>query len=333
VQALYDQLLATLQTLDVNKEISPESVTIYQPACETFQNKNMVGKAVLMAGLFGLGLGLAILFLLDRLDDRMNSFTELVELFDEDLLGQIPCERKADKSGIIPILQPNDQRHPFVEAYRNLRSSLLYMLPAEPRLRTLLVTSSVPGDGKSMTAANLAVTMAAGGARVLLVDADLRKGNLHHRFDIKPDAGFSEVFLQDANWRQAVKKTAQPNLWLLPRGTVTQQSSEFFIGPVMEKFLKESGQEYDYVLLDTAPVMAADDVTSLAPRVDGVIFVVRAEYTSSRVARSALDMLYQRKAKILGLVFNSVQVNSGNYYYYHHYQDYHKPEASKSVAS
>ena len=78
------------------------------------------------------------------------------------------------------------------------------------------------------------------------------------------------------------------------------------------------------MLIDTAPVMAADDVTSLAPRVDGVIFVIRAEYTSSRVAHASLNMLYQRKAKVLGLVFNSVHVSTGGYYAYYRYQDYHK---------
>jgi len=325
VQALYDQLLATLQTLDVNKEISPESVTIYEPASDSFPDKTMFGKGLTMAGILGLGFGLVILLLLDRVDDRMNSFTELEELFDEDVLGQIPRERKAGKAGIIPALQPDDQRHPFVEAYRNLRSSLLYMTHAEPRPRTLLVTSSVPGDGKSMTATNLAITMAMGGSRVLVVDADLRKGNLHNRLNVdSKDGGFSDVFLLGTNWRPLVKETAIPNLFLLPRGATTQRSSEFFIGPVMEKFLKESAQEYDYVLIDTAPVMAADDVTSLAPRVDGVIFVVRAEYTSSRVAHAALNMLYQRKANVLGLVFNSVHVSTGDYYYYYRYQDYRK---------
>ena len=324
VQSLYDQLLATLQTLDVNKEISPESVTVYEPASDSIPDKTLLNKGLFIAGILGLGLGLVILFMLDRVDDRMSSFMELEEIFDEEVLGQIPRETKPGKSGIIPALQPDDQRHPFVEAYRNLRSSLLYMTHISPQPRILLVTSSVPGDGKSLTATNLAITIAMGGSRVLLVDADLRKGNLHSRFDIQADTGFSEVFLQGTDWRQVVKETSVPNLKLLPRGKVTQRSSEFFIGPDMDKFLKESSQAYDYVLIDTAPVMAADDVTSLAPRVDGVIFVIRAEYTSSRVAHAALNMLYQRKAKVLGLVFNSVHVSTGDYYYYHRYQDYHK---------
>ena len=324
VQNLYDQLLATLQTLDVNKEISPESVTIYENASDPSPDNALPTKGLLTAGSLGLLAGLALLMLLDRLDDRMNSFTELQEVFDEDVLGQIPRMRKLDRKGVIPPLQPDDQRHPFVEAYRNLRSSLLYMAQTEPRPRTLLITSSVPGDGKSLTATNLAITMAMGGSRVLLVDADLRKGNLQKRLNIEAQTGFSDLFLKGTDWHQPVRETSVANLFLMPRGPTTQRSSEFFIGPIMEKFLQEASQEYDYVLIDTAPVMAADDVTSLAPRVDGIIFVVRAEYTSSRVAHSALNMLYQRKANVLGVVFNSVHVSAGDYYYYYRYQDYHK---------
>ncbi|HEX9046810.1 MAG TPA: polysaccharide biosynthesis tyrosine autokinase [Verrucomicrobiae bacterium] len=325
VQSLYDQLIATLQTLDVNKEISPESVTVYQPASDAQPDQTQFKKALGMAGALGLAVGLLILFLLDRVDDRMNSFTELEELFEENVLGQIPREHKKGRAGIIPALQPDDQRHPFVEAYRNLRSSLLYMNHSEPRPRCLLVTSSVPGDGKSLTATNLAITMAMGGSRVLLVDADLRKGNLHNRLEVDPKkGGVSEVFTQGVDWRGCVAETKLKDLYLLPRGTTTQRSSEFFIGPAMETFLKEVREAYDYVVIDTAPVMAADDVTSLAPRVDGVLFVVRAEHTSARVARAALNMLYQRKAKVLGLVFNSVHVSVGDYYYYYRYSDYHK---------
>jgi len=323
IQSLYDQLLATLQTLDVNKDISPESVTVYQPASDAFPDTELV-KKLLIASVLGLILGLVILFLIDRVDDRMNSFTEFQELFDEEILGQIPRERNPTKSGILPFVHAEDERHPFVEAYRSLRSSLLYTAEINKRPHTLLITSSIPGDGKSVTTANLAITLAMGGSRVLLVDADLRKGSLHTRFNIQADTGLSEVLSQNIDWHPAVKETGVANLSLLPRGKTTQRSSEFFLGQVMDKFLKDANKEYDYVLIDTAPVMAADDVTSLAPRVDGVIFVIRAEHTSARVARAALEMLYQRKANILGVVLNSVRATSGDYYYYYHYKDYHK---------
>ena len=325
VQALYNSLLATLETLDINKDISPETVTIYQPACEAFPDKTLLSKGLAIAGVLGLLLGVAVLILLERVDDRINSFTELQEMFNEDVLGQIPREKKDIKAGLLPFVQPDDKRHPFVESYRNLRSSLVYMAAMSTRPHTLLVTSAVPNDGKSLTAANLAITLAMGGTRVLLVDADLRKGALHKRFKLEAGTGLSEALAQNTDWRPSVKDTNVPNLRLLQRGATTQRSSELFMGPVMEKFLREANQEYEYVLFDTAPVMAADDVTSLAPLVDGVIFVIRAEYTSARVARAALDMLYQRKARVLGLVFNSVRATSGDYYYYYRYSDYYKP--------
>jgi succinoglycan biosynthesis transport protein ExoP len=329
IQSLNDSLLATLQTLDVNKDISPESVTIYEAAINASPDKTMVKKGLTTAGAIGLVLGLVMLLLLDRVDDRLNSFTELEELFDEDVLGQIPRERKPPRGGIMPFVQADDQRHSFIESYRNLRSSLLYMAQTGTRPHTLLITSSVPNDGKSMTAANLAIMLAMGGARVLLVDADLRKGNLSRRFNIEADAGMFEVLSQGMDWRSLAKETGVANLRLLPRGATTQRSSEFFLGPVMNKFLQESIKEYDYVLIDTAPVMAADDVTSLAPLVDGVIFVIRAEFTSARVARAALDMLYQRKARVLGLVFNSVRATASDYYSYYRYRDYYKTDPAK----
>jgi Mrp family chromosome partitioning ATPase len=134
---------------------------------------------------------------------------------------------------------------------------------------------------------------------------------------------------QGLDWHKAVRETGFTRLFLLPRGAITHRSSEFFIAPVMEKFLQETVKDYDCVLIDTAPVMAADDVTSLAPRVDGVIFVVRAEYTSARVARAALDMLYQRKARLLGLVFNSSRPVTGDYYNYHRYKNYYSENVPK----
>ena len=331
IQSLYDSLLATLQTLDVNKDISPETVTIYEPASDAFPDKTLLKKGPMIAGAIGLVLGVVMLLLLDRVDDRLNSFTELEELFDEDVLGQIPRERKPARGRVMPFVQADDQRHSFIESYRNLRSSLLYMAQTGTRPHTLLITSSVPNDGKSMTAANLAIMLAMGGARVLLVDADLRKGTLRSRFNIEADAGLFEVLSQGKDWRSVVKETAVANLRLLPRGATTQRSSEFFIGPVMVKFLQDSIKEYDYVLIDTAPVMAADDVTSLAPLVDGVIFVVRAEHTSARVARAALDMLYQRKARVLGLVFNSVRATASDYYSYYRYRDYYKSDPAKKA--
>ena len=324
IQALYDRLLSTMQTLDVNKEINPESVTIMEKASPAFPDVPELSKRLPMAALLGLAISVGLLMLIDRLDDRMNSLTELAELFDENVLAQIPREKSEGKAHDLALLQADDVRHGFLEAFRSIRSSLLYASETGKPPRTILVTSSEPNDGKSMTAANLAITMALGGARVLLVDADLRKGLLHERLKLPSQPGLTEAFTQGLNWKDLVRPTAFASLSFLPRGSTTQKSSELFLGPVAQKFLQEAAASYDYVLVDTAPVMAADDVTTLAPHMDGVIFVIRAERTSARVARVSLETLTRRRAQILGIVFNAVRTTSGDYYHYYKYKDYYK---------
>ena len=323
IQALYDRLLATMQTLDVNKEITPESVTIMEPASRPYRYKSEVWKQLGIGSLVGMALSVLLLLFIDRLDDRMISFTELKELFDEEVVGQIPREKSYGPAKQVALLAPKDERHTFVEAYRNLRSSLLYMAEPEARPKILLVTSSVPNEGKSLTSANLAITLASSGSRVLLVDADARKGALHNRFEVPAIPGFTEVLEQGMNWEAVIQTTKYPNLFLLPQGTFTPNASELFISPVTKDFLRNAAAKFDYVLLDTVPIMAADDVTSLAPHVDGVIFVIRAEFTSARVARAALYALYQRQARVLGLIFNSARPSFEDYYYYR-YKGYYK---------
>ena len=323
IQALYDRLLQTMQTLDVNKEISPESVTIMEKASPATPDRVKSVKQLFIGLLGGLALSVLVLMILNRLDDRMCSFTELQELFDEPVLGQVPKQKPARKGEVIGLIQPNDERHSFLEAYRNIRSSLLFMTESGTRPKTLLLTSTVPNDGKSLTSANMAVTLASSGSRVLLVDADLRKGALHRYFGVEAKPGLTEALAESLPWEPMVHATRYENLSFLPRGSLTHKSSEFFVGQATKKFLKEAGEKFDYVIVDTAPVMAADDVTSLAPSIDAVIFVIRADHTSARIARAALDLLYNRQVRVLGLVFNSVSPTSIDYYYYYKYQDYY----------
>lgn len=332
VQNLYDRLLQTMQAVGVDKDIIPESVTILERASVPEPDRLSLSISLTLAGLVGLMVGMGLLLIVERFDDRMNTLVELQDHFEEPVLGQIPRERSG-RNGELALLQPQDERHAFAEAYRNVRSSLLFMPSSNgnEKPRILLVTSSIPNDGKSMTTANLAITLALGGARVLLVDADLRKGVLHRRFGVDNSAGFSEVLQQKAVWKDVVRSTAVSNLWVIPSGTPSQNSSELFLQPLTRQVLQEMAAEYDYVVLDTPPVMAADDVTTLAPLAHGVIFVIRAQHTSARVARAALDLLYQRNVNVLGLVFNAVNPRTGEYYYYSRYKDYyHRSSRAKA---
>lgn len=328
LQNISDSLFATESTVDLTTQASPESVSILEPATPAIHAKKGTVQKTAIAGLLGLAAAAALLMMIDRLDDRPQSFSEMQDLFDETILGQIPRVKVKDKKEGAPIIKEEDDRHAFVEAYRNLRSSIIFFGSPEDHPKIILVTSAIPGDGKSLTTANLAITIARSGSRVLLVDADLRRGLLHKHFGIQATPGLSEVLNEKCAWPQAVAQNSVPNLFILPRGAAPQYPGELFLKAIREQFLKEAEAQYDYVLIDSAPVMAADDVSNLAPYVDGVLMVVRASHTSGRIARAALDLLHLRKANVLGIVFNGVKPTGGDYYYYR-YKDYY----SKSTAA
>lgn len=316
LQSLYDRLQATMQTLSTDKDIRPETVTILERASTALPNTEDAVQSLLIAAGLGLLAALGLLLLLDRFDDRITSFTDLQDIFDEPVLCQVPREIVLNENGKLDLIHPNDERHAFAESYRNLRSSLLYMGEGNKLPKLLVVTSSIPGEGKSVTAANLGITLAEAGGKVLLVDADLRKGTLHEYFQLSAGPGLTEALTGETNWTQVVHPTNTPGVAVLTRGRTARNPSELFLGPATKKFLAEVTAAYDIVLLDSAPVMAADDVATLAPQTEGAVFVLRANYTSARVARAALDLLYQRRVKVLGLALNAVAADSSEYYYY-----------------
>jgi capsular exopolysaccharide synthesis family protein len=322
LQNISDSLFATESTVNLEGQISPESVSILEPATAGALAAPPLVQRGAIAAILGLALSIGLLLFLDRLDDRPHSFTELEDLFDETVLGQIPHIRVKDKKAGVPILKEDDDRHALAEAYRNLRSSIMFEGSNEKRPRIILVTSAIPGDGKSMTAANLAVMLARSGTRVLLVDADLRRGRIHKQFEVPATPGLAEVLSEKQAWPSVVAQNSVPNLFIVPRGTAPRHPGELFVNAIKQQFLKEAGGKYDFILLDSPPIMAADDVSNLAPHVDGVLMVIRARFTSGRVARAALDLLYLRKANVLGIVFNDVRSSGGDYYYYK-YKEYY----------
>jgi len=327
LQGMYDGLLTTSRTLEVDKEVSPESVNILEPALPAVMVPQKAMQNLALAGSIGLAISLALLLWLDRMDDRPTSFSELESMFDETVVGQIPLDKtKVGKNGKdCPILQPEDERHALTEAYRSLRSSLIFMKSPREHPRCIAITSAIPNDGKSMTSSNLAITIARGGAKVLLVDADLRRGALHRRFGFESGSklGLSDVLAGKCLWTVALLHTDVPNLDLLPRGAIPPHPGELFLGKSAAEFLKSVAANYEFVLFDTPPVMAADDVSNLAPHLDGLLLVVRAGFTSARIAHAALDLLYLRRVSVLGVVFNAVEARSREYYYYYKYSDYY----------
>src|SRR5437660_6780229 len=330
LKTLYDRLTVNLKDIDVSQVTgSEDQVSIMEMATPPISVRPGLIKSLLIG--FGVGAlaGLAILILLDRIDDRMASFSEFQHHFSENILGQIPKEKTKDK---VDLLQPNDARHVFAESYRNIRSSIFFMPYEGPRPKSFLVTSAVPGEGKSTVSANLAITMAFSGARTLLIDCDLRRGALCEAFGITSKIGFSEVLKQEVNLREVVVPTAVPTLFVLSRGKPLSQPSEHLLRASTEALLKEIYQNYDYVIIDTSPVLAADDTTSLAPKIHATRFVVRLSYTSARLTKKALELLYGRQVNVPGVILNFVDTSLPEYYYYQYSEYYSTPAAPDGEA-
>jgi capsular exopolysaccharide synthesis family protein len=201
----------------------------------------------------------------------------------------------------------------------------------EPRPKTFLITSAVPGEGKSTVAANLAITISGGGSKTLLVDGDLRKGVAHEYFSKEASPGLSSVLTDQIGWKACAVSTSVTNLTLLPRGKVIAGTSEHFLSQNMDRLLLELYGEYDCIIIDSAPVLANDDTASLAPKIDATVFVVRAGVSSARLTRSALDALMKRQVNVLGLVLNAADGKSAEYYYYHKYGEYYSHSPSENL--
>ena len=326
IQSLYDRLLNLLQTVDVNKNLDQEVVSVMERATAAEATKTTVPLKLALATFAGLAAGLGIIFLVARFDDRFTSMNEVVEQFEEEIVGQVPDVTKTRTNGKLDLVEPDDARHMFAESYRNIRSSLLFMATTGERPKVILVPSATPSEGKSTVAANLARTMAFAGSRVLLIDADLRRGKLHEFFGTHREPGLAELLRHQGQVKDFILRDALPNLFVLPCGQPISDSGELFLSAGFDQLLKEVHQDFDHILIDSAPIFAADDATTLAPKMDGVLFVLRGSYTRARLARQALELLYQRQAKVLGLIFNRANAHSGSYYYYKYADYYHSPK-------
>jgi len=322
-QALYEKLLGVIQQVDVNRTLDQENVRVMDAASDPTPVRGTI--VFLVFGLAaGLALGLGLLYFVNRFDDRFASLTELTEQIPETVIGQVPQIHVSKRHPALDLSGADLSHHAFAEAFRNIRSWVLFSCEKSKQPKMLLVASSVPVEGKSTVASNLALALALAGARVLLVDADLRRTGLHILFGLPGDTGLADVLEQRAAYENLIQPTKAANLWLLPAGSATLNPGELFLAPSCDLFLARIRTQYDYVILDSAPLLAADDTANLAPKVDAVLYLVRANFTSARHAREGLNQLRQRKAHILGLIFNrSTGTRASGYHYgykdYYHY--------------
>jgi capsular exopolysaccharide synthesis family protein len=285
-----------------------------------------IRRSLVMATLAGLALALALVGGLTYLDDTVKTPEDVAQKLQVPFLGMVPKvpATKALLSGDVP--------HTFGEAFRSLRTALAFSNGAASG-RVIVVTSSQPLEGKTTTASNLAIALALGGEKVLLVDADLRRPNLHRTLGIENTVGLSHLLTDQASARDAIRQCSTPNLWVMTAGMVPPNPSELLASDRMKTLLSPAHGWFDWVIVDTPPVLAVTDAVILAPLAAGVAFVIRSEMTPRRHVRRALETLMTGQPKLHGVVLNGVDLERNKYYYSRYYGYEHTHYYKASAAS
>lgn len=210
-----------------------------------------------------------------------------------------------------------DHSSPVSERYRTIRTNIQFATAANHAIKTLVVTSSGPGEGKSTTAANLAVVFASSGQRVLLVDADMRKPTVHKTFLLENRVGLSNVVSSDVTINEAIQRSTIPNLSIMTSGPKAPNPSELLASARMDQLVTNLKEAFDFVIFDMPPVVAVTDAQIMSSKADGTLLVIRENVTRKDSLLKARELLAMVKANVLGAVYNgSTDEKDQGYYYY-----------------
>ncbi|MCA9920984.1 MAG: polysaccharide biosynthesis tyrosine autokinase [Anaerolineales bacterium] len=336
LQEEQNQLEATKQSLTTSyasllsgsQRGASNTITVIEPA--QLPNKAVVASntvSVMTAAAIGFVLSAVAAYVLEFLDDTIKTPDQLARLTGLSTLAGI-AEIRSDPSGLITISKP---RSPTSEAYRVLRTAIQFAVADDKSKRVLLVSSAVPEEGKSTTAANLAIVMAQAGNRVLLVDADLRRPSQHRVFKVSNKRGLSDLMLQfeadgskDAMQKLlegAVQQTPVDDLSLITCGPIPPNPSELLASQKMDTMLEAAAIDYDFVILDSPPVLAVTDSMILSAKADAMLMVVRARKSRKQYVKDVTERLQEVNANVLGWVLNSLKPKSEGHSAYYYYRD------------
>ena len=294
-----------------------------------------VFRDTLVGGMVGFILSIIISMLLELFNLNVKSQDDLSKRYEIPVLGEIPnfnliTKRKfiLNRQMIMERLRKKEIKNKveknknieFIisEAYKSLRSNLNFTLRHEG-CKKIVISSPVPEDGKSTTATNIGISIAQTGAKVLIIDCDLRKGKLHRLFNVKYRPGLSDILSRSMDVKSVIYKTTYTNLSVMPMGTIPPNPSELLASVEMEELLNKLDNEYQYIIIDTPPVKVVSDALNLVKMVDGVLIVVRQGVTTYPCIASTISRYQFLNANILGFVLNGISLNQDEKNKYSYY--------------
>ncbi len=358
---LYEELVRKIKEAGINASFQNSSIRVADPARPGLKPVfPKIWLNLLLAFLSSAFLAVGIAVVSDVLDNTIRDPDQVTRLMKTEVIGSLPAVKDWRRrlspinahtsAGLLsgPHLNGNgagvknlavvvgesgyQALSTYEEAIRTLRNSIL-LTDFDRRLRSILLTSASPSEGKSTVAAHLAATHAGQGKRTLLIDGDLRRPSVHRLYQLPNSVGLSNVLLQQISWRDALVRMPEPEgLDILPAGPSTRRASDL-IGTGLAELVEEAAREYDLVVLDAPPLLGFAEPLQMASVVDGVIIVARAGDTSRTALASVITTLARLRANLVGVVLNEVhrEISPGYYYsYYNRYSKYYSDEAKSS---
>ena len=351
-KTIYTDFLQKTKQADIEKAEQSNHISIAQPAPRGQKVGPNRTNTVLIAFLLSLAVGIGLAFLLDHLDNRIKTVDDVNRYVRLPALGVIPeinasaprkllngLGVKQEKNGFalaggasnVASLTERKSAHAVAEAYRSLRTSVLLAAAGRPP-KTILVTSSQPGEGKTTTIVNTAICLSQLGAKVLLIDADMRRPRVHKAFGLNNRRGLSAYLSSNVRLRDLIQPTSVKNLSVLTAGLMPPNSADLVSSEKMRFMLNKLSHYYDHILIDSPPVHSVTDPLIMSRQVDGVMLVVHGGKSTRDMVQHARQELINVGAKIFGVVLNNVNVQQDGYqYYYHRY--YYGQLAEKAEAS
>jgi capsular exopolysaccharide synthesis family protein len=301
----------------VRGQASPVRLSTVQPGQVSLKPdspKLLVNLAIaLLAGLVG---GFGIAWLRETLDVRVRNGSDIEEIGHAGILGGITLDENVDENPLVVLTRPKSTR---AEAFRQLRTNIQFIEAAEGR-KTIVVSSSIPSEGKTSTISNLAIAMADAGMKVLLIDCDFRKPKIHKTFGLDGTVGFTNFLIGQAKWNDVVQPWGfTGKLDILPAGQIPPNPSELLGSEAMKKALAEAESQYDVVLVDSAPLLPVTDAAILSKITGGIVLVVNVGRTTKPQLQGAINHIDAVGGKIIGFVMNKIPTKGADAYYYYSY--------------
>ena len=321
-------LLKSEQEAQITAAATSAAAVLIDPAVPpTRRSFPSTGVFGLLGIILGLLAGSAVALLRNTMRAALHTESEVERASGLAVLGSIPDylrgrtkikdARKSER--FLPMRDASDG--PQAEAYRAIRAALKQAMRGDDALRTLACTSCMMGEGKTVTNADLAIVFAKAGRKVLLVDCDLRRPQIHKLFGAERSPGFGEVLEQNADWREGVKASDVKGLSVLPAGKITSNAGELLASARANSVLEQLKEEYDLVVFDLPPAVVVADVANFASNLDALLLVYRSGVAPGRLLSRTVNMLQQAEVNLLGVIINAVYVGRGNGDYGYGYRE------------